>query len=444
MFRRTKLTVLAFVAPLIALNACTIEDEGATDYRRAPLQSSTTALKQPLTQLTGKYGPEPDSTAARIKTGEYYQITLKQGVIKHMVVLPALGNLRFDPDGEVAVVANVFEVSKGTSKISFGPAASQQAKVIYYSSDVFKGQYLNLSQLPIYGPVKYEEGNMVVVQLIGLEIDQVDDRTNNLLKQLANLGAGAASGYNPLAGEAASVLTDLALAFLNGSNNDVIFFYTFTLAQEQPSRYVPQDHLTEGERVLVRLDDRHADFDWSKVALDRATGRLLNSDSSEYRDNTYMVVDITRTKPDLTAAEHQTLDSLLKEIRTSQPQSTDELERIGDLAKELSRSNYVRKLLDPRFAVISDPIATSGERRAEVFNLMRDIHADLKRSEGARQFGVSGIAAALEKLRALALKGDKDFDQSALTEDAIRANEDINALARSVSDAIERAFVPSG
>jgi len=434
-----KASCLVACAIVFTMTGCVIEDEGAVDYRRAAMAPAQGALKESPVELIGKYGPEYDDKAARITQGEYYQITLKQGLVRHMDALPALSQFRLTPDGEVAIVANVFEVSKTASEISFGPTAYQQAKVIYYSSDVFKGQYLNLSQLPIYGPVKYEEGNMVVVQLIGLEIDQVDDRTSNLLKQLANLGSGVAAGYNPMTGPAASVLTDLALAFLNGSNNDVIFFYTFTLAQEKPSAFVPQDYLTEGERVLIRTDDRRIDFDWDSVRLDRDTGRLLNTaDDKEYRDNTYMVVDVTRTRDELTAAQHQTLDELLKDIRTDEGQSPEELDRIAETAKALTRSNYTRRLLEPRLKIIAYQRADAGERRAAAFNLLSEIKADLSRPEDQHRLDSNVVAEALARLRQLALAGDADFDQSLLTEKAISATEDINALARQVSDAINK------
>lgn len=308
----------------LAMGGCTIVDEGATDYRRVdvePFAKVVAGAADPTSlaevPFVGKFDPlGPEARSSAIADGDYYQISLKGGVIKDFWDFP--GNL-FDgtivqDTGEIAIVAKVYEFDQTNNSIDFGPANVKQARVIYYSDDVMESQFLNFAQMPIYGPVEYKR-NRVFVQIVGLELDQMSARTKALLETLANIGKTAATVYaSPAGGAASGVVTDLALAFLNGEQDDVIFNYYLTFAPHPPSKFVPQDYLSEGERVFLRKQDRTTDAEWSRFKLDQLTGEL-KLDGKNFRDDTYLVMDVARTDADLAAIEGQKLDALTQAIR---------------------------------------------------------------------------------------------------------------------------------
>src|SRR5262245_35012114 len=137
----------------LAIGGCAIKEEGAVDYRRVPLGQDNSNISGE--NLIEKYiSLDEAHLDAFIAKDDYYQITLKQGVIRDY-----WEKLGTHEGAEIAIVATVFEIGdrgrdKELLKFDFSPNAVQEARVIYYSDDVWSGQALNISQLPIYGPVR--------------------------------------------------------------------------------------------------------------------------------------------------------------------------------------------------------------------------------------------------------------------------------------------------
>jgi hypothetical protein len=379
-------SVLALVSATLSLSGCALIDEGAIDYRRAEIQDATTPAapgdEVSPAKLVEKYQPISDEFLdAYITKDDFYQVTLKQGVIKDFEEL--FGQL---DDGEVAVVATVFEVGDlaedGTARtINFSPNAVQSARVIYYSGDVERGQPLNLSQLPIYGPIQYHQGNSLVIQLYGIELDQISDRTKSLIKELARLGASAATvAASPAAGQGVDVLTNLAMAFLNGNHDDVMFRYDMTLASQFQSRFVPQDYLTEGERVFVRQDDRQVPIDWSSLTLDRMSGRLLKN-GQEFRDSSYMIVDVVKLRNAtgaLSQVSLRNLSALITDLQQADQLNEAELAALSKSIDTLVQTATAERKIETAAQQAFDPVVPRGVRKAAATSLLQDFQKSLQ------------------------------------------------------------------
>lgn len=436
-------SIFALIFAALVLAGCAIVDEGAVDYRRAPLPPVDGAAPElSVLALEEKFVPlAPGLGDAYITRDDYYYITLKQAVIQEFWEL--LGKLE---GAEIAIVATVFEIGDvgadgAPVKFDFSPSAVQRARVIFYSDDVERGQALNLSQLPIYGPVKYREGNAVAVQLYILELDQISERTKALLKEMARLASLAASGAaSPAAGQGVDVLTNLALAFLNGNHDDMIFRYDMTFAPQYQARYVPQDYLTEGERIFVRQKERDVPFDWNTVRFDPKSGRLLHADGiTEYRDNSYVVMDVLKLRNvagDLSQASFQRLSELIADIRNSDSLAQEDLDNLRNSVTALIGTVSAERSMEASLRDIFDPLLPKSRRAATALDLLQKFKSSLADNDPAA--GTYSDALIDRGLRFMWKRiGEAVPDATALTQsltvESIRGGADLNALAGQIA-----------
>lgn len=377
----------AIVAPAALLGGCAAMETGYIDYRRAaPIADIGTSISDYTSSASAcapktKGKPEacPPLLGARLyrknlsyKTGiqpdSVYSIRLDYGFFDYVsdppITLSRIGSGRspFVSQAEIVVLARAFEFAAIDNKAidPADPAAQvdpnsfadltveslNQAKVIYYSPDVESGQGLNLSNLPILGPVKYG-GRPIGIQIIVLELDRVSEEMRGLLSGLASLGQS--SGVLP-GGASTKILTDLGKSLLEGNQDDVIFEYRFVLDRTNAANSIASAPFEAGRYVLRRMHHRQHEFVWRNLELDHNTGalfrRLTRTDKNgtevegytPYRGETYFTLNIIDHGPTAAEASYtsQTLASLRQAIETQAASRDQTLTEVTSSIRQLT------------------------------------------------------------------------------------------------------------
>lgn len=176
----------------------------------------------------------------------------------------------FQVNLEILVAANAFDYGAKDVGFGFKPGDRQNAKVIYFSDDVDEGQFLNLENLPIIGPVEYS-GTGFGLQLYVLEIDAEDEQQKALLRSLAGLGTAAAGATGP----ASSILNTLTTALLDtGNGDDRMFEYSIGFDTGYVSANVDYIPFEENLYAFVLDHDRQRGVPWDRMALNSETAEL--------------------------------------------------------------------------------------------------------------------------------------------------------------------------
>jgi hypothetical protein len=256
------------------------------------------AAMLPTTLSDKNYG-NPENA---VKVGDVYSIRLDFGRIQTLG--ETFGNIRFgtlqsrslaQQQGEIAVLVNAFEFAPPNTTTGNGgrfynlgqnrltsnasntnserqPLAEPDyasARVVYFSPDVLRGQSLNLSNIPITAPQKYE-GRPIGIQIIVIELDRLSDSTKSLLKGLAELGRTTVG-----ASETTSTLLSLGKSLLEGSNDDVVFEYRFVMDNAADLGGQIVSPFASGRYVFRRSENRNYTQIWNNLRLDQNTGELM-------------------------------------------------------------------------------------------------------------------------------------------------------------------------
>lgn len=321
------------------LAGCSATNTGEITFRRAdPAGDVAQAAATYRANCIGTYGAASGETAegdcrpmleARldrqnsgfgrpILTGDVYSIRLDRGVIADISELPfplsrpsGSGN-PFRPTGEIVVLANVFEFGSANPEF-LDPTDLTQAKVVYFSEDVFEHQDLNFSNIPLQAPVAYS-GNPIGIQLIVVELDRTSGPTQALLGRLADLG----STGQFLPGGATDTLLDLGAALLQQNHDDMIFEYRMVLDPGTTGVQQPSSPFEEGRYVIMRNEARTTELPWNNYRLDHETGRVYfirDGAPVALADHTYFTVNVIK-HPAGTQASNYVLNSF-EEFNTS-------------------------------------------------------------------------------------------------------------------------------
>lgn len=307
-------------------------DTGAVEYRPASVGPSETG-----SEWSSRYylpAELADQEDRLIRTGDSVSIRIAQAFIcdfqedetgflkREARVGPddrcnQAPNAEVSPNtrGEIALLATAFELGAG-NKIEFpkGAVDENAARIVYFDDDVREvGQFLNFSNLPIYGPITYQ-GRPLFLRLVILELDEEESSVaSSLLSQLATLGKTAYPPASPVLG----ALEEVGSALLSRNGDDVEFRYDMTFDGDggQTTSHAP---LLFGNYLFIRHWDRNAEIPWSEFDLDPRTGRLFWASGprkgAEYRRFTYLTVKITRNE----RALEQDVGQTLAEFRSSE------------------------------------------------------------------------------------------------------------------------------
>lgn len=349
-----KRLIVACALPLVAgcgtLGIGATNNTGQIDYRVAetdpatPQQIAGSTSQNPATKsrLLRRYSGSTDvfnSTATTDDQRDVYSIVLEQ-----LIVGQYIGENYFAQPAEVAVLANAFEFDASPSEGAAArflespeifraanadsqsqTATDQRLKLIYFSPDVYLGQPLNFSALPIIAPSKYE-GRPIGIQLVVLELDKLPGPVKSLLRTVADLGrASNASSAIPGIGDVALELGSSMLSG-NASNDDLVFEYRFVLfpahlstSQTGTSQRNETATFQPGRYVVRRQELRRRQMSWDDLVLDHNTARLfekrpggtdctsllaqpagpVGEDETycEFREDTYAVINILKHPP---------------------------------------------------------------------------------------------------------------------------------------------------
>lgn len=324
--------ILTCVLSAATLAGCAATNTGEITFRRAdPAGDVAQAAATYRANCIGTYGVASGETAAGpcrpmlesrldrqnsgfgrpILTGDVYSIRLDRGVVADISEPPfpfsrpsGSGN-PFRPTGEIVVLANVFEFGSANPQF-LDPTDLTQAKVVYFSEDVFEHQDLNFSNIPLQAPIAYS-GNPIGIQLIVVELDRTSGPTQALLGRLADLG----STGDFLPGGATDTLLDLGAALLQQNHDDMIFEYRMVLDPGTTGAQQPSSPFEEGRYVIMRNEARTTELPWNNYRLDHETGRVYfmrNNQPVALADHTYFTVNVIK-HPAGTQASNYVLNS---------------------------------------------------------------------------------------------------------------------------------------
>jgi hypothetical protein len=237
----------------------------------------------------------------RVVKNDTISVTLQQAFIKNFTEIFGRNPLspRDNTQGEIAIVAKVFELSRDTD-LDFRQIGG---RLVYYSNDVRRDQFVNAWNLPIYGPKTYS-GAPLVLSFHILELDSSKTQIQGLLATLANAGRGPLAQASPVL----NLMEQLGNAILSQTEatDDVEFTYYMALNPITSIQgNVTRAPLEAGTYVLIREDDRQNRTPWDQICYNQNTGRL-ECNGSEYRENSYLVIQIGKVDKGVTIDLSQT------------------------------------------------------------------------------------------------------------------------------------------
>lgn len=304
---------------LFLLTNCSISNEGSTDYRY--FDPSGSVNKYVKASLLSNY---------EIKNGDALQVSIKQAYIKNFTEIRSLLNfVRSEPaNGEIAIVVNAFE--RGSGNLDFSPEGAQNGRVVFFSDDVWEGQFLNFSNLlTVYGPLDFK-GNNLVIDIYIIEFDQPGEQLKSILKTLSDLGGTFYPPASPLSGALAQMSNDL----ITNNQDDRTLHFTYELTAINGGYDLATANLLAGNYVLIREEERDSVTDWNKLGFDENSGRVILKNAEIevsgtkqkttcaalttelpkecfYTDNTYIVLEVNKAK---TALSNETNQMIYKDL----------------------------------------------------------------------------------------------------------------------------------
>ncbi len=348
-----KLNLIAFVMLCLSLAGCAISNEGATDYRFFGSKEENNQSPKYIYQR-GKY-IKPSKAFNPIKPGEPLVVSIKQVYINSFIEWPSpMRWVRNEPaSGEIAIVVNAFEKG-GEQRLDFGPDGKSKARVVFYSDDVWKGQFLNLAGLStIYGPLKYE-GSPFILDLYVVELDAPGAQQKQLISNLAAIGATFYPPSSPFVGP----LAKLANTFITDDQDDRAFHYTMELRPEGGNPALNTGMLQAGHYAFIREEHRKTDTTpWEKLGIDENTSKIVyladckpDENTKEYpencyyKENSYVVIEVNTAASSLANDTQQMIYSTLagKISETSPPIMKEDVpvETLNELSTAIAATRF--------------------------------------------------------------------------------------------------------
>jgi hypothetical protein len=334
--------------------------EGGGDYRYI---DSKTEVITPSGKVEGWYADWVDKYQSRDKRaqmkdkfqeGDTISIYLKSAMFSYITESMAerawANHVRKSGKvtGQIAIVANIAS-DQGIAPIVSPADVSNPGRVIFYSGDVEEGQMVNQSFGPVYGPVKWN-GGPIVLDVTVLEIDEEErQQTGAVIGSLAKLGTAPGVSFSPTA---LTLLNTLGSVLVQSNRDDVMGRFRLTLTPDvkESAAYLPT--LREGDLVLIRKSTRDLVYPWRTdcshlpahkqeeakgkkecswhSTYNPGTGQFAPSNSASNLTN-YMVFTFVKNMPGPNLSPNTTTEQLLERIRLSS--STNIAESLGDYVK---------------------------------------------------------------------------------------------------------------
>lgn len=370
-----RLTIFLVVAHLFSLGCSAHLNEGYVDYR-VSLPRTTALPTDGIPNEPGKFQTRylytNPSSVNPIALNESVSIQMLQGFIcdfhegswaeafgfglsKSDREESCQGGSK-DTRGEIVILASAFE-RNASSSITYDNSAKDKGRVVYYNEDVREsGQMYNFSNLPLYGPKKYE-GNPFYLQLWIMELDQEENaKAKNLLKSIAAAG----TTVYPPASPALAILNSIGASLLEGPSDDIEFQYQTEFDAPGGQSNISKPPLLPGYYALVRMENRNDSPPWGELRIDRKSGKLkfcagkeisanvnIDKECTDYRQETWLTLKIDRNKPsfDLDAGQ-AFLEFQSANKKITQKEADDfvaNLQKLELNIKQLKVFNNVRK-----------------------------------------------------------------------------------------------------
>lgn len=428
--------IIIFIAA--AHPACAREDQGVNDYAKAQWATARSCVPfvrkyESVCGSTFSYdvsNPAKYDVRAKddncvgltpeqrpiVQKGQVISVYLQQAFIQDF---SERGEGFFGPKrGEIAIVARVAELDD-KADFDFTTAGRDRGRLVYYSEGVQPGQFLNFSQLPIYGPIEYK-GKPLVMEFYIIELDVKENtEVSGLLSAAAGLGAVAYPPASPIL----KVLDTIGGGLLRANKSDLEFkYHAAVLAGDMQLRSIKSGTLEYGNYAFVRMpytdpgdpaaSNTHR---WNSWWFNQKTARLyLDEDCSKPLLSTYFTVQLNRAREEVTLdAGNSFLNFLAKlntEAEASTAAKTNIISGLKDTVEEDKRYRDARKLLDHANQVRWPDGKTSGKRPfdpptlAALTQLISQVDSSLKIAKGGSgtaTFGEAHAALLVEALNRL-------------------------------------------
>lgn len=415
--------VLAVLVLMLVASGCAYKNEGAIDYRRQKLSTGSTGGAS--FKLVKKYAmTEGLQSCPALDEHDKISIHLVQGFVKDFMEIANLraGETKKTTRGEIAVVVKAAEMTSD-GLLNFDAAAVDSGRLIYYNDDVRRGQFLNFSYLPVYGPVEWK-GNPIVLQIYIIEVDTDSEQLQPLLKTLATLGSML---YAPAA-PALTVLDKLGTALLSGSHDDVLFRYHMTFYPESGGKELGYPVLTAGNYVLMRQEDRQVDFNWDRIEYDREDGRLRvgpGEDAPLFRDETYLVFQVQKDFQFTTnAADAGTYGDFVKNLRAKAAQGSKVLNNAAiEAASELTSNAVYQDIKSLLNRIPKCDQTNTAYTKERITRFIKKLSSELTECERCKK-GIRGGCLTEENVGTLVAKTQDLAPGTGITQDMIRTASD--------------------
>ncbi|MFT4174410.1 MAG: hypothetical protein QM639_17730 [Rhodocyclaceae bacterium] len=264
---RARLAMLCLLFGAIPAAAST--NVGAVDFFRVG-DATGDAATEDCRPLGGKFSRPDSAKGSAIAKGEYYEVVLKGVHIDNQATLLGITRL------QLALVVRSTEITEqGGSGLGdwYGPDSANAGRVVYYSDDVRRGQFLNFGQIVIAGPVQYG-GGPVMISLFAIEVDSKDDnqKINALFGTLAALGKRVTTPLSPVFG----VLETLGSSLIAGNRDDLMMRYDTMARSTMAARTeLSALFLRYGDYVIVRDESRDQPTDAGSLYYKPSTRTLF-------------------------------------------------------------------------------------------------------------------------------------------------------------------------
>lgn len=301
----------------------------------------------------------PEEQRPTVQRGQIISIYIQQAYMKEIT---EKWEGMFSPKrGEVAIVARIAELSE-KGEFDFTANGRDRGRLIYYSEGVQAGQFLNFSQLPIYGPIEYG-GKPLVMEFYIIELDVKENtEISGLLSAVAGLGATAYPPASPIL----KVLDTIGSGLLKSNTSDLEFkYHAAVLAGDSQLNSLSSGKLEFGNYAFVRMpytDPKNPgqpnSHHWGSWFFNQKNARIYEDEdcSRPLLSQTYFTIQINRAKEATTLDASNSLLNFLTKLTAEAEASTaskvaiinglkdtiEEDKRYRDARKLMDHANYVR------------------------------------------------------------------------------------------------------